>query len=122
MRTIDPFDWFMSGLFRVPSDCEIVDCSMIIDPDSWDKIGDGIVGEFPEYKVIDMKMATPKRVIFNPPATVVFWEDGTKTIAKCEPQETFDPEKGLMVALLKRIYGNRRFHDIMEQNLPKEDR
>lgn len=106
MRTIDPFDWFMSGLFRLPSDCEIANCHMITDLD------------LDSLTVLE----TPKRVIFNPPATVVLWEDGTKTIAKCEPQETFDPEKGLMVALLKRIYGNRRFHDIMEHNLPKEDR
>ena len=26
---------------------------------------------------------TIKNVIFNPPATIVFWKDGTKTIVKC---------------------------------------
>ena len=24
-----------------------------------------------------------KKVIFNPPATIVFWEDGSKTVVKC---------------------------------------
>lgn len=69
------------------------------------------------YKIIDMQELTPKKVIFNPPATVVIWKDGKKTVAMCEPDEEYDKEKGLMVALLKRLYGNRAFHDIMEEHL-----
>ena len=33
-----------------------------------------------------------KEVIFNDPATIVYWEDGTKTVVKCH-NETFDEEK-----------------------------
>lgn len=39
-----------------------------------------------------------KNVIFNPPATIVFWKDGTKTVVKAQG-ETFDPEKGLAMAI-----------------------
>lgn len=46
-----------------------------------------------------------KRVIFNNPATIVFWMDGTKTIVKAE-NEDFDPEKGLAMAIAKKVYGN----------------
>lgn len=35
-----------------------------------------------------------KKVIFNNPATIVFWADGTKTVVKAK-NEDFDPEKGL---------------------------
>ena len=45
-------------------------------------------------------------VLFNPPATIVFWNDGTKTVVKCE-NETFDPEKGLAMAIAKRALGNK---------------
>ena len=48
-----------------------------------------------------------KNVIFNDPATIVFWEDGTKTVVKCQDGDEFDPEKGLAMAIVKRAYGNK---------------
>lgn len=48
-----------------------------------------------------------KRVIFNDPATIVFWDDGTKTVVKCMKGETFDPEKGILVAWYKKLYGDK---------------
>lgn len=50
--------------------------------------------------------ASIKRVIFNPPATIVFWSDGSKTVVKCSKSEAFDPEKGLAMAIAKRAQGN----------------
>lgn len=46
-------------------------------------------------------------VIFNPPATVVFWSDGSKTVVKCGDSEEFDPEKGVAMAIVKRVFGNK---------------
>ena len=48
-----------------------------------------------------------KKLIFNPPATIVFWNDGTKTVVKCQNYEEFDPEKGLAMALFKKMHGNK---------------
>ena len=50
-----------------------------------------------------------KDVIFNDPATIVFWADGTKTVVKCQEGDVFDPEKGLAMAIAKKVYGNK--HD-----------
>lgn len=47
-----------------------------------------------------------KKVIFNDPATVVYWENGEKTVVKCQNGETFDPEKGLAMAISKRALGD----------------
>lgn len=47
-----------------------------------------------------------KRVIFNPPATIVLWDDGSKTVVKCGENEAFDREKGLAMAIAKRTNGN----------------
>lgn len=47
-----------------------------------------------------------KKVIFNPPATIVFWEDGDKTVVKCQ-DEPFDKEKGLAMAISRKALGNR---------------
>lgn len=48
-----------------------------------------------------------KNVIFNDPATIVFWEDGTKTVVKCQDGDEFDPEKGLAMTIVKKAYGNK---------------
>ena len=46
------------------------------------------------------------KVIYNNPATIAFWEDGSKTIVKVQDGDTFDKEKGLAMALLKKLLGN----------------
>lgn len=47
-----------------------------------------------------------ERVIFNDPATIVFWKDGSKTVVKAQNGEPFDTEKGLTMAIVKKIFGN----------------
>ena len=47
------------------------------------------------------------KVIFNGPATIVFWSDGTKTVVKCDDDEFFDREKGLAMAISKKALGNK---------------
>lgn len=47
-----------------------------------------------------------KDVIFSDPATVVFWNDNTKTVVKTRGGEKYDKEKGLAMAIIKKIAGN----------------
>ena len=47
-----------------------------------------------------------KNVIFNDPATIVFWNDNTKTVVKCQNGDEFDPEKGITMAFFKKTHGN----------------
>lgn len=47
-----------------------------------------------------------KNVIFQNPATIVFWSDGTKTVVKAK-NEAFDEEKGLAMAISKKVLGNK---------------
>lgn len=46
------------------------------------------------------------KIIFNPPATIVFWEDGTKTVVKCAEEDEFSEYYGFLVALGKKVYEN----------------
>ena len=39
-----------------------------------------------------------ERVIFHKPATIVFWEDGEKTVVKTSPSDVFDKEKAILWA------------------------
>lgn len=57
-------------------------------------------------KETTMTAASIKNVIFNPPATIVFWTDGSKTVVKCNAKEEFDPEKGMAMAIAKRCANN----------------
>ena len=80
------------------------------------------IGEYPEIEVeaiLDPFRATPyhenptnlsiTNVIFNPPATIVFWSDKTKTVVKCDyDQESYDPEKGLAMAISKKMLANNK--------------
>lgn len=54
-----------------------------------------------------MSTASIKNVIFDPPATIVYWSDGSKTVVKCSEKDAFDPEKGLAMAIAKRCGGNK---------------
>ena len=51
--------------------------------------------------------AAPTKVIFNGPATIVFWSDGTKTVAKCGEDDTFDPLFGIMACVIRKLGRNR---------------
>lgn len=55
-------------------------------------------------KVTEAKIA---KVIFNKPATIVIWSDGVKTVVKAQKGDKFDPEKGLAMAIAKRVFGNK---------------
>lgn len=51
-----------------------------------------------------------KKIIFNGPATIVFWTDGTKTVVKCnkETEELDDREKAIFAACAKKLLGTNK--------------
>lgn len=74
------------------------------------------------YGIGSLRIPEIKNVIFNDPATIVFWEDGTKTVVKCQDGDEFDPEKGLAMAIAKKAYGNKGgYCNKLKKWLPKEE-
>ena len=62
-----------------------------------------------------------KKVKFNPPATIVFWTDNTKTVVKCSGED-YDPEKGLAMCICKKMLGNKgNYYEVFKKWLPKEE-
>lgn len=60
-------------------------------------------------------------VIFNGPATIVQWTDGTKTVVKCSKGENFDPEKGLAMAIAKKALGNKgNYYEVFKKFIPED--
>ena len=71
---------------------------------------------------VDTEMLIPIKVMFNEPATIVFWSDGTKTVVKKQPKEKrWDAEKAVYAALIKRMCGRETLINIHEltSNNPK---
>lgn len=72
------------------------------------------------YGIVNSKPKI-KKVIFNDPATIIFWNDGTKTVVKAN-DESFDPEKGMAMAISKKMLGNEgRYYETFKKWLPKEN-
>lgn len=46
-----------------------------------------------------------KKILFHDPATIVFWEDGTKTVSKVTNGDEFSQYWGFLSCLAKKIYG-----------------
>ena len=64
-------------------------------------------------------------MIFSGPCTIVQWSDGDKTIVRCE-NEDFDKEKGLSMAIVKKLFGTNKsksnYNDIFKKWIPEEDK
>ena len=69
----------------------------------------------PNYSMFVVGLSI-KKVIFHGPATIVIWDDNTKTVVKCMEGDEFDPEKGLAMAISKRIFGDD-FHATFKRYL-----
>lgn len=75
-----------------------------------------------ESNMASIEKLSITNVIFSPPATIVFWSDKTKTVVKCDPKEEYDPEKGLAMAILKKMNGNTgSYYKVFKKWLPKEE-
>ena len=74
------------------------------------------------FKPNTTKLPEIKDVIFNEPATIVMWSDGTKTVVKCQEGENYDPEKGMAMAISKKALGNKgNYCEVFKKWLPEEE-
>lgn len=68
------------------------------------------IGLTPDYNTIAINrceiLLGIERVIFNNPATIILWRDGTKTVVKVHG-EPFDKEKGMAMAILRKLCGSK---------------
>lgn len=46
------------------------------------------------------------KVIFNDPATIILWKDGTKTVVKCQEGDIYSKRLGLLNCIAKRHFGD----------------
>lgn len=59
-------------------------------------------------RIVDVK--------FSGNRTIVFFRDGTKTIVTCQEGDTFDKEKGLAMACMKRLFKDTNvFNEVLRK-------
>lgn len=51
-------------------------------------------------------MIKPRRIIHNGFATIVFWNDGTKTVVKCAEDDEPDAYMAFCAAYCKKVFGS----------------
>lgn len=56
----------------------------------------------------------PSKVIINDPATVVFFDDNSKTVTKAKHGDEYDPLFGIMACVLRKVGRNRVTIDMWE--------
>ena len=110
IRTIekDLYDDLMKVILSTGHELAFGPCDLTSDRDGNWRIRSGAL--YPRREGNKTASATNtaaiKNVIFAPPATIVYWSDGSKTVVKCSEKDVFDPEKGLAMAVAKRCGGN----------------
>lgn len=78
-----------------------------------DDLTEEMISDLLDMVIDKMKLPKIERIISNNPLTIILWEDKTKTIVKCMEEESFDTEKGVMTALLTKIYGKKELKEIL---------
>lgn len=74
-----------------------------------------------DYRIPQEKRDLIDRVMFQPPATIIFWTDGTKTVVKAQNGDDFDPEKGMAMAIAKKFFGNKgSYFEKIKKHVTKE--
>ena len=63
-----------------------------------------------KYEIVD--------VIFNGPATIVFWRDGTKTVVKRAIGDPFSEDAGVALCIAKKMMGDG-FHRALRDAVKK---
>lgn len=93
-----------------PTWCGVADYNLEGIPFTWDERGLELV------ETTSNTLPDIVNVIYNKPATIVFWADGTKTVVKCQPGDKWSKEVGLAMAIVKKTYGNSgNYNNIFNQ-------
>ena len=68
----------------------------------------------------------PERIIHSGPATIVFWNDKTKTVVKCSENDIYDEYEAFCAALAIKMFGSnshlkKMIRDRAEDRTPKKE-
>lgn len=97
---------------------------VVDDMDAVKKVADTWKYEYRPYTP-RLNYIKPVKVIFNNPATIVLWSDGTKTVVKRQKGDRYNKETGLAMCYVKKFCGDntsRGLNDILKLANEKEEK
>lgn len=100
-----------------PSNCYIVE----YDGRKWAVVEEWVCDEETCATCKCKELPRVEKVIYQNPATIVFWSDGTKTTTKVDGEDEYNPTAGLAICFMKKAIGNAKACDIMQKWLPDSD-
>lgn len=59
-----------------------------------------------ESKIESDEIPVAEKVIFHDRSTIIYWEDGSKTVVTCSKNDEYSKDKGFYLCFLKKIAGN----------------
>lgn len=121
---IDDFLEFLDNMLADDEDEELEDETSNVEDETNDcgDCGDCDLCDCYDEEDAEKEPLDFERIEFHDPATIVFWNDGTKTVVKTRHGDKFDKEKGLAMAIAKKVMGNtNKYYDIFEEYCFNED-
>lgn len=121
---IDDFLEFLDNMLADDEDEELEDETSDVEDETNDcgDCGDCDLCDCYDEEDAEKEPLDFERIEFHDPATIVFWNDGTKTVVKTRHGDKFDKEKGLAMAIAKKVMGNtNKYYDIFEEYCFNED-
>lgn len=65
---------------------------------------------------VNLNIGGIKKVIYNNPATIILWEDGTKTVVKVQDGDVYSKELGFAMCVSKKYFGNQsNFNNVFKK-------
>lgn len=81
-----------------------------------------IMGFDEKDKFSDYGLPKIEDVIFAAPATIIKWNDGTKTVVQCGEGDEYNRFYGFICCIAKKVYGNcGRYNSIANKWIEKDD-
>lgn len=82
----------------------------------WDERSLEPISVFPNESQDECCMYGIKKVIYNNPATIILWEDGTKTVVKVQDGDVYSKELGFAMCVSKKFFGNQsNFNNVFKK-------
>lgn len=113
---------------RISADVDGDDLACDCDDDNDEEVCDGdcdncVYADCDDDDVPCLGIPPIDNIIFNPPATIVLWCDGTKTVVKCMEGQKFERYAGFAAAVMKKLFGSSSHakHVMEECTLEKDE-
>ena len=75
---------------------------------------DGLMKELTKMNLYKNLPSTVEKIVYNGPATIVFWSDGTKTVIKCHEGDQFDEVTGFLLCCLRKMLTQNSYSELCE--------